>query len=138
TRWSVMDRQCVMNASEVRRNCDYGPTDKVFTDPGSYGSDLVDPDTGEPITRGVVQHLPRFWKDTGGVRIGASYWFLNDRLEAYVGAGYDSSAVPVQMLDAALMDMNKATVSLGARFQIIRQFALALTATEVIFQKVDT
>lgn len=138
SRWSVMERQCVMNLAEQDRNCDYGSTANVFTDPASYGSDLIDEETGAPITRGVVQHLPRFWKDTGGVRLGASYWFLDDRIEAYLGAGYDSSAVPVQTIDAALMDMNKATVSLGARFQIVRQFALALTATEVIFQKVDT
>ncbi|MEZ4449845.1 MAG: outer membrane protein transport protein [Nannocystaceae bacterium] len=129
TRWSVMDKQCVMDVSVADRNCNFGGADKAFADPENYG--------GPGDTKGVTQHLPRFWKDTGGVRVGASYWFL-DSLEAYFGAGYDSSAVPVQMLDAALMDMDKGTLSVGARWQIVRQFALALTATEVIFRKVDT
>ncbi|WP_366526917.1 outer membrane protein transport protein [Nannocystis sp.] len=88
-------------------------------------------------TNGTIQHLPRFWKDAGGVRAGASYWFI-PQLETYVGAGYDSSAVRPQTLDAALMDMNKMSFSLGARWQIVKQFAMALTISDIAYFKVDT
>ena len=129
TRWSVFDKQCVLDLDNPDRNCDYANEANAFSDPGSYGV------AGD--NSGVVQHLPRFWKDGGGVRLGASYWFLPN-LEGYVGGGYDSSAVPVQTLDPALMDMDKGTVSIGARWQIVPQVAIALTSTQVIFRKVDT
>ncbi|MGB1275872.1 MAG: hypothetical protein ACPG77_08985, partial [Nannocystaceae bacterium] len=85
----------------------------------------------------ITQHLPRFWRDGGGVRAGASYWFI-PQLEGYVGVGYDSSAVPVQTIEPALMDANKVTVSLGARAQIIKNLGLAMTLTDVIYLPVDT
>jgi len=129
SRWSVFDKQCVLDLDNPERNCSFSGEDAAFTEPEAYGS--------QGDHAGVVQHLPRFWKDSGGVRVGASYWFLPN-LEGYVGGGYDSSAVPVQTLDAALMDMDKGTVSIGARWQIVRQVAIALTSTQVIFRKVDT
>ncbi len=36
------------------------------------------------------------------------------------------------------MDMDKGSVSVGVRWQIIRQVALSLTSTQIIFRKVDT
>ena len=64
-------------------------------------------------------------------------WFL-PQLETYVGVGYDSSAVPVETIDPVLMDMNKISVSLGARWQIIKHLAVSLTSTELFFFDVDT
>ena len=89
------------------------------------------------MRRRTIQHLPRFWKDAGGVRVGASYWFT-PQVESYLGVGYDSSAVRPQTLDAALMDMNKMSFSIGTRWQIVKQFALALTVTDIAYFKVDT
>jgi long-chain fatty acid transport protein len=129
TRWSVFDKQCVLDTSEPDRNCDFEGAGSALDDPGSFG--------GPGDTAGVVQHLPRFWKDAGGVRLGGSYWFL-PQLETYIGAGYDSSAVPLETMDPALIDMHKMTLSIGARWQIIRQFALAFTSTQVIFFPADT
>ena len=133
TRWSVFDKQCVLDAKNPDRRCDFPGADQALTDPASFGGDPGDP----KLVNGVVQHLPRFWKDAGGVRLGASYWFL-DNLEAYLGAGYDSSAIPIQTLDPAIFDMNKVSISAGARWQIVRNFGLALTFTEILFLKADT
>ncbi len=130
TRWSVFDKQCVLDASIAGRKCNYAGADTALDKPGEYGAD-------GPGTKGVTQNLPRFWKDAGGVRLGASYWFL-PQLEAYLGLGYDSSAVSVKTLDPALMDMNKISVSLGARWQIVRQFAMAFTVSEIAYLKVNT
>ena len=140
TRWSVFDKQCVLDANVADRKCNFAGADKALSDPGSFGQDAPDPDGPGPqtsATNGTIQHLPRFWKDAGGVRAGASYWFL-PQLESYAGVGFDSSAVRPATLDAALMDMNKMSFSLGARWQVIRQFALALTVTDVAYFKVDT
>ena len=43
-----------------------------------------------------------------------------------------------ETLDAALMDMNKMSFSIGARWQIVRQFAMALTLSDIHYFKVDT
>ncbi|HET6584507.1 MAG TPA: outer membrane protein transport protein [Nannocystaceae bacterium] len=128
TRWSVFKKQCVLDRRVEDRNCDFANEGSALDDPESYGGD-ADPS--------VVQHLPRFWKDAGGVRVGGSYWFVPE-VEGYLGAGYDSSAVPVQTLDPALMDMHKMSISAGVRWQIVRQFALAFTATELIFFRTST
>ena len=134
TRWSVFDKQCVLDASVAGRKCNYAGADTALEKPENFGAD--DP-ANAAATAGVIQHLPRFWKDAGGVRLGASYWFV-PQLEAYAGLGFDSSAVRPQTLDSALMDMNKISASIGARWQIVRQFALALTLTDIAYFKVDT
>ena len=136
TRWSVFDKQCVLDASVAGRKCNFAGADTALSKPEGFGQDDQNTADGND-TAGVIQHLPRFWKDAGGVRLGASYWFV-PQLEAYAGLGYDSSAVRPATLDAALMDMNKMSASIGARWQIVRQFAMALTITDVAYFKVDT
>lgn len=132
TRWSVFDKQCVLDSSVEGRSCTFDGEDDPFSDPSTFGGDGPDDDVV-----GVTQHLPRYWKNAGGVRAGASYWFL-PQLEAYVGGGFDSNAVPVETLDPALMDMNKATASIGARWQIIRHLALSVTSTSIFYFTIDT
>ena len=131
TRWSVFDKQCVLDAAVEGRKCNFVGAENALSKPESFGGE------GGAETNGTIQHLPRFWKDAGGVRAGASYWFI-PQLETYVGAGFDSSAVRPQTLDAALMDMNKMSFSLGARWQIVKQFAMALTVSDIAYFKVDT
>ena len=128
TRWSVFERQCVVDVSQEDRNCDFDNVDSALDDPENFGGNA------HPS---VVQHLPRYWRDGGGVRLGASYWFLPN-LEGYLGAGYDSSAVPLETLDPALMDMNKYTLSMGARWQISKRVGAALTSTQVFYASTDT
>jgi len=130
TRWSVFDKQCVLDRSVEDRSCVFDNEDNALDDPANFGG-------ADDGVVGVTQHLPRYWKDGGGIRIGASYWFLPN-LETYIGAGFDSSAVPLETLDPALMDMNKVTTSLGARWQMIEHLAVSLTSTEVFFFTTDT
>ena len=130
TRWSVFDKQCVLDKGIDGRKCDFAGVDTALDDPEGFGGE------GDG-TVGVTQHLPRYWKNAGGVRAGVSYWVL-PQLEAYVGVGFDSNAVPVETLDPALMDMNKMSTSVGARWQIIKNLAVSLTSTELFFFTVDT
>jgi long-chain fatty acid transport protein len=96
-RWSVFERQCLVKAS----------------DPGCK----LNPD-GSAISTGVILNIPREWKDAYGVRGGVSHW-LSEDLELFLGAGYDSNAASDRGIDAALIDMDKATVSLGGRFAFL-------------------
>lgn len=129
TRWSVFRKQCVLDTSVDDRNCDFENEREALDDPENFG--------GPGDTAGVTQHLPRFWKDAGGVRFGASYWFI-PTVEGYAGVGYDSTAVPKETLDPALMDAHKISISLGARWQIIERLAMAFTSTELIFFRTST
>lgn len=128
TRWSVMDKQCVMNTTFEDRNCDFEGADTALENPEEFGGDA------HPS---VVQHLPRFWKDAGGVRIGVGYWFI-EQLEAYIGVGYDSSAVPAETVDPALFDMDKVSVSVGALWQAHRHVAIGATIAQIIYFPLDT
>lgn len=128
TRWSVFDRQCVLDTSVDDRNCDFDNIDNALDEPEEFGGNA---------NPAVAQHLPRFWKDGGGVRFGASYWFM-PQLEGFLGLGYDSTAVPLETMDPALFDMHKMSFSAGARWQIVRNFALALTSTQLFFFTADT
>lgn len=128
TRWSVFNKQCLLDSSDPDRSCDIPDEEKALSNPEEYG------DGGNPA---IIQTLPRFWKDAGGVRAGASYWFIPN-VEAFAGVGFDSSAVRPSTVDSALLDMHKMSFSLGARWQIVRQFALALTVTDIAYFKLDT
>lgn len=131
TRWSVMDKQCVLNASEAGRKCNFAGADTALEDPGSFGG-------ADPVeTKGTTQHLPRFWKDAGGVRVGAGYWFI-DELETYIGLGYDSSAIPAETVDPALFDMDKMSVMVGALWQAHEHVAIGATVGQIIYFTLDT
>ena len=101
----------------------------ALEDPAGYTS-------GEDFN-GVVQNLPRFWKDSVGIRFGGSYW-LKDELELYLGAGYDSSAVPPETMDPALFDLEKVTATAGTRWQASELFGLGVTFTQVFYFELDT
>lgn len=130
TRWSVFDKQCIMSTEEPDRKCEFDNPENALKDPENFGG------TGDGVV-GVTQHLPRYWKDAGGVRVGVGYFFL-DNLEAYVGLGYDSSAIPVQTTDPSLFDMNKFSVSLGTLWKAHKHVAMGVTLTQLIYMKLDT
>ena len=94
---------------------------------------LLDPTYTAKAMTGTLATI----RAAGGVRAGASYWFIPE-VEGYIGAGYDSTAVPIETLDPALMDAHKMSVSLGVRWQIIKYLALSFTATELIFFETST
>jgi long-chain fatty acid transport protein len=107
-RWSVFDNQCLVQQVEGA-NCD-------LMDDGSQG----------PDAQAVVVNIPRHWKDTYGVRGGASYW-LSPALELAGGLSYDTAAVPARYIDPSLVDMNKLIVHGGLRYAMM-DGQLALTA----------
>ncbi|HEY8378385.1 MAG TPA: outer membrane protein transport protein, partial [Nannocystis sp.] len=125
TNWKVLDKQCVLIATAEGRRCDFPGADTALTNPEEFGGDKPD----DQVV-GVTQHLPRFWKPAGGVRIGASYWVV-DPVELFAGLGFDSNAVPVQTLDPALMDSHKMSFSLGGRFRLHERLHLGLTLTDI-------
>ncbi|NVB36674.1 outer membrane protein transport protein [Pseudenhygromyxa sp. WMMC2535] len=131
TRWSVLDKQCVLIADVDDRKCEFANADTALEDPSSFGGD------GGEDTLGVTQHLPRFWKDAGGVRVGVGYWFVPE-LETYLGVGYDSSAIPPETVDPVLFDMDKVSVSIGALWQAHRHVAMGATITQLIYFPLDT
>ncbi len=114
TRWSVFESQCLAAADRAK------------------GLDDCREDTA-----GVVQVFERQWEDAFGVRAGASYW-ATPGLEIIAGGGFDANAVPDETLDPALMDMDKFTASLGAKFQIIPNLDLMVTGTGVFYAERDT
>ncbi len=117
-RWSSFVRQCVLLRSDPRRNCAIAPSGAL--DEAHGGS-------------GVVLHLPRNWKDTLGLRGGASYW-IGQSVEAFTGAGYDSNAVPDATIDPALFDMDKLSVSGGVRVSLAADALFVdATFTQVIY-----
>jgi long-chain fatty acid transport protein len=135
TRWSVMDKQCVLivkddpsNADD--RKCDFDNSKTALTDPTNFGG------PGDGVVD-VTQHLPRYWKDAGGVRIGVGYWFIEE-LETYLGLGYDSSAIPVQTVDPALFDMDKISVTGGVLWKAHKHLAIGATIGQIIYLTLDT
>jgi long-chain fatty acid transport protein len=96
TRWSRMVTQC---ASLEDRSCD-------LKQDGS-------PATGS----GTVINLYRAWRDTIGIRAGASKW-LSPEVELFAGLGFESYAVPDNTLDPQLPDANTISISAGGRFEV--------------------
>lgn len=111
-RWSVFDKQCILDATDPARRCALTATGEVDTAAGGAG---------------VIVNNPRHWQDAFGVRAGGSY-FVEPGLELYAGGGYDANAVPDDTIDAGLMDMDKLSASLGARWAL-RESGLAVAAT---------
>jgi long-chain fatty acid transport protein len=115
-RWSVFDKQCVLDPTVVGRNC-------ALTNTGAV-------DTGGA---GIILVLPRKWKDGGSVHGGVS-WFTRPWLELQLGLGYDANVVPDGTLDAALIDQDKIFIAAGARFQLVkRKLLVAATYTQVVY-----
>jgi long-chain fatty acid transport protein len=100
TRWSVMEYQCLLDASDPEARCAFNADGTVDTAAGGAG---------------VIVNIPRNWKDTFGVRAGASWW-AGPALEVMGGLSYDSNAVPDTTMDASIIDMDKLVGSAGVRW----------------------
>ncbi len=59
-------------------------------------------------------------------------------IEAFLGLGYDSNAVPDSSLEPALPDFDKGTVSLGARVGFGAHLHAALSYTQIFYTSRDT
>jgi long-chain fatty acid transport protein len=115
TRWSVFDKQCLVDAENPMSNC-------ALDGQGGATDDA----------EGVIVDIWRDWKDTFGVRGGASYW-IDPKKELVAGLSFDSSAVPDYTIDPALIDMNKMVATLGGRFTLGTNVLLNLSYTHVFY-----
>jgi long-chain fatty acid transport protein len=121
TRWSKMTAQCTFVTGTP---CDVIPVD---------GS--TNPNQGaEPMTGpgGVQSYNRRDWKDTYGVRVGASYW-AQPAIELFVGGGYETAAVPDSTLAPDLFDANNIMATLGGRFAITDMLFLTASFTQITY-----
>jgi len=77
--------------------------------------------------------IQRGWNDAFAVRGGASYW-TSPAVELLFGAGYDANAVPDDVVEPALYDTDKYTLTGGVRLELLDDaLALAMTYTQVIY-----
>lgn len=119
TRWSVFDNQCITDANDPGANCSLDAKGGATAD-----------------TQGVVANLKRDWKDTFGVRVGATYWLDEDK-ELTGSLAYDSSAVPDKTIDPALIDMDKMGIALGGRIRLTDEMRLNLSYSQIFYFKRD-
>ena len=96
TRWSVLKTQCVAVEGAPCR---------------------VDPTGANVPGGGVLLNLRRRWQDTFAVRAGVSRWF-SKAVELFVGAGFETAAVPDAMLDPELFDSQTISAALGTRLAL--------------------
>jgi long-chain fatty acid transport protein len=108
TRWSTMQRQCLVTENT---KCVLG-------------------ENGLPEGANVVSNHERRWKDTFTIRAGASYWFI-PQLETFVGMGYDSNAIKSGFLEPGLIDGKDISFSLGGRLVLGEHMGLLLSYTHI-------
>ena len=85
---------------------------------------------------GTVVNLYRAWRDTIGVRLGASKW-LSPKTELFAGLGVETSAVPDNTLDPALPDATTIAISGGGRFELWNKLWLGASYTHIQYLNRD-
>jgi long-chain fatty acid transport protein len=119
-RWSAFSRQCVVLKG---KSCNLTPDGAVNTDKSSSND--------------VIQNVPRNWRDAVGVRLGASNW-LNRQTEIFLSGGIDTSAAPVETMDATFPDAFKVQGTVGVRRLVTRNFSLAGSYNQIYYLPVET
>lgn len=115
-RWSVFDKQCVVQAGT---ECDAADDGRV--PPGS----------------GIILNIPRRWNNAVGFRAGPAYQ-LNDSVELFGSLGITTPAVPKETIDASTIDSTRLYGTVGARFALSKHFALAASYNHIYFFDVNT
>ncbi|HEX6241251.1 MAG TPA: hypothetical protein VFZ61_10175, partial [Polyangiales bacterium] len=108
-RWSQLDRQCVS---------------------GRDTACSVNADGSAPPGSGLIANQQMDFKDTFGVRLGASYWFTPS-WETFLSLGYDSNAIPGRTLSPLVLDGNDISITAGARVSLGSRFGLLFSLTQV-------
>jgi long-chain fatty acid transport protein len=116
-RWSLFQDQCITPRDAPCEVAEDGGTNPEVLNQGA--------------------NLPRRWNDAGGVRVGVSYW-VTPPIELSAGVGYDSNAIPDRTLDTSFLDFHDVSATVGARFQIIDEFAAAISYTHFFYISRDT
>jgi long-chain fatty acid transport protein len=107
-RWSSLEYQCVLSKIEGR-NCSLQ----------------------DPVGNLII--VPRQWEDAWGFRLGASHW-LSDTFELNFGVGFDQNAINDNTLDAAFIDMDKASIGVGARIGLLdKELFLSVSYAQIIY-----
>ena len=119
TRWSQLTHQCLTSKGSP---CD------------------IDASTGAAImgkTEGIVWgNVLRNWKDTVGVRLGASY-YVSPTIETFAGAGYETAAVPDATMAPDVPDANNVTLAIGGRFALTDTLFFAASYTHIQYMDRD-
>lgn len=110
-RWSSLEKQCIL----------------------SPGGDCATNADGSSAGDGILAVLPRNWEDAFSFRAGGSY-FVNETIEGFAGAGFDSNAIPDETLEPTFIDANKFSFSLGGKFGLLdHALGLTVTLTHVLY-----
>jgi long-chain fatty acid transport protein len=125
TRWSVMKSQCINLADTSTGTACY-----------VYPNGTAAPAPGSSTPSNIFTNIPRNWKDTYGIRVGASYW-VKPGIEAFGGLGYETEAVPDSTLEPGAMDADNVGIALGARLRITKTLYLAGSYTQLLYLNRD-
>jgi long-chain fatty acid transport protein len=112
TRWSVFTSQCI---AERGGSCSVESNGGQSTGPGDAT---------------VLGNIRRDWRDTWGLRVGASYWFA-PAVEVFAGAGYETAAVPAATIAPDIADADNVLVALGARFALTEYLFATVSYTQI-------
>jgi len=120
-RWSVFKRQCL-----VKRGADC-PINGDGTS-----------DAGTPPGTDVIQNIERNWKDAVGFRFGAAYFFDYPGFEVFGSGGFSTPAAPKSTMDAATIDSQRISGTIGIRKVLFDHLTLAGSYNHIFFLPVDT
>jgi long-chain fatty acid transport protein len=115
TRWSVLHTQCVAIEGHP---C------------------IVDASGADAGDGGTVQNIRRYWKDTYGIHLSASYW-VRPEVELFAGIAGETGASPDETLRPDLPDADNLAVALGGRFEILPALLVAGTYTHIQYANRD-
>lgn len=113
-RWSKFQRQCLTARDKA---CDVDAR-------------------GASSSGNVYLNLPREWKDSYGVRAGASYWLVPSA-ELDGSIGYTSSAVPKSQLEPSLPDFDELRVAIGTRIALTERLRIGASYAHSFWFSVD-
>jgi long-chain fatty acid transport protein len=121
-RWSVFDKQCLLDATQADRKCAINPDGSLDAAAGGAG---------------VTANLDRSWNDSFAVHAGTTYR-LTPAVQLLGGITFDSNAIPDRTLDAAFVDSNKWLFTGQGRFELGGGFALSARWLQVVFATRET
>jgi long-chain fatty acid transport protein len=116
-RWSVFKDQCLTTAAEGA-----APAKCKFLESGA-----ADEANG---ASGIIINIPRRYDDSYGVRVGASWW-VTPCVALLGGLTFDTTAIPDETMDPALMDSNKIIGNIGADIGVIDELRLLVALSHV-------
>ncbi len=115
-RWSVLERQCIVNPDE---DC-------------KVAGDGRDESGGR-----VILNVPRHWNNAIGVRAGPAF-YLNEQTEIFGSLSFSTPASPKKTIDASTIDSQRLYFTAGLRYKFSEHFALAGSYNHIYFFPVDT